>query len=77
MLVDDELPISGIFNESISSSTTRVIVVSFIAAYSRNLFNLRSLIRILNHSVFISYPRITYIYDIIRFLEVTESVESS
>ncbi|MEH2022379.1 MAG: hypothetical protein V7K62_02070 [Nostoc sp.] len=41
MLVVDELPLSGIFNESISSSTTRVIVVSFIPAYSRNLFNLR------------------------------------
>ncbi|WP_267145372.1 hypothetical protein [Nostoc commune] len=41
MLVDDELPLSVIGNESMRSSTMRVIVVSFIAAYSRNLFNLR------------------------------------
>ncbi|BAY20321.1 hypothetical protein NIES2100_00620 [Calothrix sp. NIES-2100] len=78
MLVDDELPISGIFNESIRSSITRVIVVSFIAAYSRSLFNLRSLIRILNHFAFIFVPT-NYLHFAILSdnKEVIKNVESS
>ncbi len=42
MLVSDELPISGVGNESMKSSSIWVIVLSFQAEYSRNLFNLRS-----------------------------------
>jgi hypothetical protein len=54
--VFEELPVSGIFNESINSSITCVIVFSVKEAYKRNLFNLRSDVLTLMYLSFILCP---------------------
>jgi hypothetical protein len=52
-----ELPVSGIFSESIISSITWVIVFSVKLAYKRSLFNLLSDVLTLMYLSFILFPQ--------------------